>query len=119
VFNIDTTLTNVVGYIQLLLFSQIIIVIYVLVSYCPCLCQCYTVSHPIMLENTQISNVGQLLLVNVLPSATMGSCGGGSSIQCPSEPFMCLLSDAKQRRKTGACTILNNLLSKESFHTFQ
>lgn len=44
----------------------------------------------------------------------MVSCGGGSSIQFPSESFMCLLSDAKERRNIGACTTLNNLISKET-----
>ncbi|KAF1889532.1 hypothetical protein Lal_00024859 [Lupinus albus] len=44
-------------------------------------------------------------LYNVPPSTIMGSCRGCSSIQLPFGLFLCLLSEAKQHRKTGACII--------------
>lgn len=45
----------------------------------------------------------------LLPSAIITSYEGGGEIQFPAESFMCLLSDAKDRRNTGACTIRKNL----------
>lgn len=54
----------------------------------------------------------------------MGSCAGGGEIQFPSEFFMCLLSDAKEWRNNGACTIRKNLFitkpgSCNQFHMIQ
>ncbi|KAE9617813.1 hypothetical protein Lalb_Chr03g0039521 [Lupinus albus] len=40
----------------------------------------------------------------------MGSCRGCSSIQLPFGLFLCLLSEAKQHRKTEACIIRKSFL---------
>ncbi|KAE9584390.1 hypothetical protein Lalb_Chr00c11g0404851 [Lupinus albus] len=49
-------------------------------------------------------------LYNVPPSTIMGSCRGCSSIQLPFGLFLCLLSEAKQNRKTEACIIRKSFL---------
>jgi hypothetical protein len=54
-------------------------------------------------------------LYTELPSAMMGSYAGGWAVQLPAESFMCLLSDAKKRRKIGACTIRKDLIPRKTF----
>ncbi|KAF1893387.1 hypothetical protein Lal_00001856 [Lupinus albus] len=61
-------------------------------------------------DGSQFSSASIRRLYNVPPSTIMGSCRGCSSIQLPFGLFLCLLSEAKQHRKTGACIIRKSFL---------